>query len=336
MPDLSVPFERILAARDVLDGRIHRTPMLGSATAVSIITRATGVRLGDGRLHLKAEHLQKTGSFKVRGALARIAGLTDEERARGVITLSAGNAAQAFAWAGAQFGVGVTVVMPAAAVRSKVDACIAYGAEVILHGTNIGETADHLARVRDERGLVYVHPFNDADLIAGHGSAGIEIVEDVPDVDVVVVGIGGGGLIAGIAAAVKALKPGVRMIGVEPEGADAMTRALAAGEVVRLQPSTVADGLAAPFAGDRTLAMVQRYVHEVVRVPDAEILAGLRFLLERTKQVVEPAGVAALGALLFGRVPMRDGERVCVVLSGGNVEVGRLGELVAGAAALPG
>jgi len=242
-----------------------------------------------------------------------------------VITLSAGNAAQAYAWAGAQFGVKVTVTMPAGAVRSKVDACRVYGAEVILHGANIAETADHLAKVRDERGLVYVHPFEDADLIAGHGSAGLEIVEDLPGVDVVVVGIGGGGLISGIAAAVKALRPAARVIGVEPEGADSMFRALAAGEVIGLVPSTIADGLAAPFAGDRTLAMVQRHVDQVVRVPDTVILAGVRFLAERTKQVVEPAGAAALGALLFGRVPLRDGERVCAVLSGGNVEISRLG-----------
>ena len=336
MPDLIVPFERILAARGVLAGRIHRTPTLGSATAAAVVATSAGVRVGDGRVHLKAEHLQKTGSFKVRGALARIAGLSDEERARGVITLSAGNAAQAYAWAGAQFGVHVVVTMPAGAVRSKVDACLGYGAEVILHGAHVGETAEHMARVRDERGLVYVHPFNDADMIAGNGSAGLEIVEDLPDVDVVVVGVGGGGLISGVAAAVKALRPGVRVYGVEPEGADAVARALAAGEVVPLQPVTVADGLAAPFAGDRTLAMIQRHVDDVVLLPDAVILAGLRFLAERSKQVVEPAGAAALAALLFGRVPIRDGERVCAVLSGGNVEIGRLGDLVAGAAALPG
>jgi threonine dehydratase len=336
MPEKLVTIERILAAREVLAGRVHRTPLLGSVAAAAGLERATGVRVGDGRIHLKAEHLQKTGSFKVRGALARIAAMSDAERARGVVTVSAGNAAQAYAWAGAQAGVHVVVVMPAGAVRSKVDACVAYGAEVVLHGTHVGETFARMEELRAHRSLTFAHPFDDPDVIAGNGSAGLEIVEDLPDVDVVVVGIGGGGLIAGVAAAVRARRPGARTYGVEPEGSDAMARAVATGEIVRIQPVSVADGLGAPFAGEWTLPIVQREVEEVILVPDPVILAGLRFALERTKQVLEPAGAAALGALLFGRVPVRDGERVCVVLSGGNVEISRLGDLVAGAAPLPG
>lgn len=335
MPEELVTLERILAAREVLADRVHRTPLLGSASAAAALQRASGVRAGDGRIHLKSEHLQKTGSFKVRGALARIAAMSAAERARGVVTVSAGNAAQAYAWAGAQAGVRVVVVMPAGAVRSKVDACVAYGAEVVLHGAHVGETFARMEELRAERGLTFAHPFDDPDVIAGNGSAGLEIVEDLPDVDVVVVGIGGGGLIAGVATAVRARRPGARIYGVEPEGSDAMARAVATGAIVRIQPVSVADGLGAPFAGRWTLPIVQREVEEVILVPDPVILAGLRFALERLKQVLEPAGAAALGALLFGRVPVRDGERICVVLSGGNVEISRLGDLVAGAAPLP-
>ena len=335
MPDRLVTLADIRAARQQLSGRLHRTPMLSSATAAAVIRHETGVEIGDARVHLKAEHLQKTGSFKPRGALAVLASLTPEERSRGVITLSAGNAAQAYAWAGTAAGVRVTVVMPASANRAKVEACVAYGAEVVLHGAHVGEAFDRLEQLRAERGLVYVSPFDHPALIAGTGSVGLEILEDVPEVDVVVVGIGGGGLISGVATAVKESRPSVRVYGVEPVGANAMSLALAAGEVVRLQPSSVADGLGAPFAGEWTLATTQRYVDEVILVDDPTILGGLRFALERTKQVVEPAGAAALAALLYGRIPLRNGDRVAAILSGGNVDVTRLGDLIEGAAPLP-
>ena len=210
-------------------GIVHRTPLLSSATAATWTTAATGVRLGDDRLYLKAEHLQKTGSFKARGMTNRIVTLSPEAAARGAITLSAGNAGQAYAWAGRAAGVPVTVVMPAGAVRSKVDACLGYGARVVLHGAHVGETLAELERIRDAEGLAFVHPFDDPAVIAGHASAGFELVEDLPDVDVVVVGVGGGGLISGVAAAVKERRPGVRVYGVEPERSNAMTLALARG-----------------------------------------------------------------------------------------------------------
>ncbi|CAN5511136.1 hypothetical protein BH20CHL7_BH20CHL7_14490 [soil metagenome] len=310
--------------------------MLSSSTAAAWVRGASGARVADDRLYLKAEHLQKTGSFKARGMTNRIATLTTETRERGAITLSAGNAGQAYAWAGRAAGVPVTVVMPLAAVRSKVEACLAYGARVILHGEDVGETFAEMGRVRDAEGLTFVHPFDDPGVIAGNGTVGLELVDDVPDVDVVVVAVGGGGLISGVAAAVKARRPAARVVGVEPEGSDAMSRAWAAGEVVTIQPRSVADGLGAPFAGAWTLAMTRRHVDAIVRVDDATILAGLRFALERCKQVVEPAGAAALAAVLAGKIPIRDGERVAVVLSGGNVEMGRLGEFLAAAGPLPG
>jgi threonine dehydratase len=335
MPDHIVSLEAIVAAREVVAGHVHRTPMLSSATAARFLARSGGPEIADGRIYLKAEHLQVTGSFKPRGMTNKVASLTADERARGVVTLSAGNAAQAYAWAGRDAGVHATVVMPEKAVRSKVDACIGYGAEVVLHGAHVGETLQRVRELEAERGLVYCHPFDDPAVIAGHGSAGLEILDDLPEVDVVVVGVGGGGLISGIAAAVKERRPEARIYGVEPEGANAMSLALDAGEVVQIQPATVADGLAAPFAGAWTLAMVKRYLDGLVILDDPAILAGVRFAAERMKQVLEPAGAAALAAVLFGRIPIRAGEQVCVVGSGGNVEIGRLGQLLDMAAALP-
>ena len=335
MPDHIVTLDEILAAREVVAGHVHRTPMLSSATAARVLATAGGPDVAGGTIHVKAEHLQVTGSFKPRGMTNKVASLTAEERARGLVTLSAGNAAQAYAWAGREAGVHATVVMPAKAVRSKVDACLGYGAEVVLHGAHVGETLQRVRELEAERGLVYCHPFDDPAVIAGHGSAGLEILDDLPDVDVIVVGVGGGGLISGIAAAVKERRPATRVYGVEPEGANSMTLSLARGEVVTIQPATVADGLAAPFAGAWTLAMVQRYLDGLIVIDDATILAGVRFAAERMKQVLEPAGAAALAAVLFNLIPIRAGDRVCVVASGGNVEIARLGALLEMAAPLP-
>ncbi len=326
----------VRAARERIAGRVHRTPMLSSATAARMLRDAGGPRIADDRLYVKAEHLQRTGAFKARAALSRLTSLGDEERRPGVITLSAGNAAQAYAWAGRQEGVAVTVVMPAGAVRSKVDACRGYGAEVVLHGTHVGETFERLQELVAERGLRLVHPFDDPEVIAGNASAGVELIEDLPDVDVVVVPVGGGGLISGVALAVKELRPSTRVYGVEPVASNAMSLALERNEIVRIDPVSVADGLGAPFAGEWTLPMVRRYVDEIVLLDDPTSLSGLRFAVERMKQVLEPAGAAALAAVLNGRIPIRDGERVCVVGSGGTVEVSRLGELLAAAAPVPG
>lgn len=331
-----VGLEAIEAAAERLRGMVRRTPMLDSRTAARWTEIATAASLRDGTLLVKGEHLQTTGSFKARGMGNRIATLTDDARARGAITLSAGNAGQAYAWAGRAAGVPVTVVMPAAANPSKVDACLGYGARVVLHGAHVGETFTEMERIRDDEGLTFCHPFDDAEVVAGNGTVGLEICEDVPDVDVVVVGVGGGGLISGVAAAIKARRPQARVYGVEPALSDAMTQAVAAGSVVRIQPSSVADGLGAPFAGVLTLAMAQRHLDGIVLLDDRTILAGLRFALERMKQVLEPAGAAALAAVLAGAIPIRDGERVVVVASGGNVDMARLGTLLEQAGTLPG
>lgn len=329
-----VTLSQIAAARDIIAGRVHRTPLLSSAAAARHIEMHRGVRVGGGRVYLKAEHLQKTGSFKARGMTARVAMLTPEEREVGIITVSAGNAAQGYAFAGAALGVPVTVVMPAGANRSKAEAAAGYGARVVLEGDNFVETFAAVERITVEEGLVYCHPFDDPHVIAGHGTAGLELVEDLPDVDVVVVGIGGGGLMSGIAAAVKGLRPSARVYGVEPVGSNAMSRALVAGEPVSITPMSVADGLNAPFAGRLPLAMIAALVDDVILIEDAVILGGVRFAIERMKQVLEPAGAAALAATLSGAIPIRDGETVAVVLSGGNIDIARMGELLAGAAPL--
>lgn len=310
---------RFEEARARIAGSVHRTPLLGS--------RTLSERLG-APVYLKCENLQKTGAFKVRGALHRLLRLDDEERGRGVVTIPAGNHAQAVAWAAAAAGTHAVVVMPEHASAAKVAASRGYGAEVVLHGT-AREAFERAFRIAEERDLRFVHPFDDEEVVAGHGSCALEILEDLPDVGTVVVPIGGGGLISGIAAATATVRPGVAVWGVEPRGADAMHRSLEAGKAVHLEAvDTVADGLAAPMAGVLNHALVAAHVRGVALVSDEEILDAMRLLLERTKLLVEPAGAAGLAALLQGRIPFEREAPVTVLLSGGNVDVGRLGDLL--------
>lgn len=333
---LDLTYESIEEAAHRIRGLVIRTPILSSRAAASVVTERTGIVIGSGsggdgvpRLFLKAEHLQVTGSFKPRGATNRVLRLTDEERQRGLVTLSAGNHAQALALAGSRTGVPVTVVMPAGASCAKAEAAAGYGATVVLHGLHVGETFARMEELRATRDLVFVHPFDDPDIIAGQGTVGIEVVKDLPQVDVVVVGVGGGGLISGIARAMAHLRPSARVVGVEPATSDALSQGLAAGSPVTLQPISIADGLGAPFAGDWTIALARAYVDSVVRVPESTIANGVRFAMERMKQVLEPAGAAALGAVLTGQVPLNDRETVCVIASGGNVDLARLPEILA-------
>ncbi len=305
-------------ARARIAGTIHRTPLFTS--------RTLGERRGVA-IYLKAENFQKTGSFKARGAYNNIVQLTDDEKARGVITVSAGNHAAAVAWAAQAAGVRATVVMAESASPVKVAATRGYGAEVILHGPTSVEAFAEMFRLREERNLTFIHPFDADRTLAGTGTIGLEILEDVPDVDTVVVGIGGGGLIGGIATAIGEAKPSARVIGVEPTGADAMTRSLAAGAVVHLdRVDTIADGLAPPFVGELPLARVQRYVENVIVLTDDEIKEGMRFLIERCKLVAEPAGAAATAAVLLGKLSLRPGEKVAIIVSGGNVAPAQLKE----------
>jgi len=271
------------------------------------------------RVHLKAELFQRTGSFKPRGVLAKVESLTAEERKRGVVTWSAGNAAQAVAWAAAAAEVDCRVFMWRTASPLKVAATRGYGAAVELEAESAAEAYERLVAHVDRTGAVFVHPFDDPVLHAGHGSVGLEMLEDVPEVATLVVPIAGGGLISGVATAVKGLRPEARVIGVEPEGAATMSAALAAGEVVPITPKTVADGLAAPFVGEGTLAICRELVDEVVLVSDAQIEEAFRLLYSRAKLACEPAGAAATAALLAGKVPLEPDEDVIAVVSGGNV-----------------
>ena len=312
----------IRAAAARIAPHLHHTPLLGSHS----LSELTGYKLS-----FKCENLQKTGSFKPRGAVNRIATLDPDAANRGIITISAGNHAQGVAYAAARLGIKAVVVMPETAVASKVVATRSYGAECILHG-DVHSAFEKLQEVQQDRGLTLVHPFDDPMLIAGQGTVGLELLEkDGAPFDAVVVGVGGGGLIAGVATALSSLAPETRVFGVEPEGAATMTLALAAGSVVRLDDlNTIADGLAPPFVGELNLAVVEHLVESVVRVTDVEIRYAMALLLERMKLLVEPAGAAALAALMNGKIPVERGTRVAVILSGGNVDVQRLAELLPG------
>jgi threonine dehydratase len=286
----------------VIAGRLHRTPTLSCRT------------LGPD-VFLKAELFQKTGSFKPRGMLNKLASLTEEEKARGIVTWSAGNAAQGAAFAATQHGVACTVFMWASANPLKVAATRAYGAEVDLSASSPAEAHELLLAYVERTGRVFVHPFDDPVLQAGHGTLGLEIVEDVPAAATIVVPIGGGGLIAGVASAVDC-----RVVGVEPEGAPSLSAALEAGEPVRIEPRSIADGLNAPFTGAGTLAVCRARVDEVVLVSDDEIADGMRFLYTRAKLACEPAGAAAVGALLAGKIDVEPGSPLVAVVSGGNAD----------------
>jgi threonine dehydratase len=299
---VSVERDAIARAAEVIRGRLHRTPLLSSRT------------LGE-RTFLKAELFQKTGSFKPRGMLNRIAALSADEKARGIVTWSAGNAAQGAAFAAAAEGIPCTVFMWATANPLKVAATRGYGAEVDLSAQSPAEAHELLLAFVEETGRTFVHPFDDPVLQAGHGTLGLEVIEDLPEVAAIVVPVGGGGLIAGVASAVDC-----RVVGVEPERAPTLTDALAAGEPVHITPSSVADGLNAPFTGAGTLAVCRELVDEVVLVSEDEIAEGMRFLHTRAKLACEPAGAASVAALLAGKIEIEEGSSVVAVVSGGNAD----------------
>src|SRR5256885_5729907 len=315
---LSVALADIERARGIVAPVLHRTPLL-SSRSLSERIRAPA--------YLKAENLQRTGSFKPRGAVNAISKLSEAQRERGIVTMSAGNAAQAIAFAARTAGVPVTVAMPQTAPQSKVDGTRAYGAEIVF-APDMTRLIALVGELKDRSGAYFLHPYDDAAMITGHGSCALEVLDDLPEADLFVVGVGGGGLIAGIAVAVAARRPGARVIGVEPTGAAAMRRALDEGEPVRLERiDTIADGLAAPVAGTIPLDIVRRLVADVVVIDDDHIAEGMRFLAQRAKLVAEPAGAAATGALLAGKIPVRSGERVVSIVSWGNVDLARLAQI---------
>jgi threonine dehydratase len=309
----------VRAARQRLGNRLHHTPLMTSRS----LDERTGARLA-----LKCECFQKTGSFKPRGALHKTLTLPDEARRRGIVTVSAGNHAQAVAWASRSMGAPCVVVMPTSAPRSKLDAVRGYGAEVVLHDDR-ATLFDRLREVERERGLTFVHPFDDPVVLAGAGTLGLEIVEDLPEVDVVVVPIGGGGLMGGVTVAVKELRPATRVYGVELEAGPGMKPALEAGVPVPApRPAhTLADGMTPPFVGALPLEIAQQRLDGIVTVTERQIIEAMRWLMSRAKLVVEGSGAAATAALLAGRIPQVQGARVVAIVSGGNVDPERLDAL---------
>ena len=282
----------------------------------------------DAQVYLKTENLQITGSFKVRGAYYKISQLSDEEKARGVIACSAGNHAQGVALAAQKVGIPAVICLPDGAPISKVEATKSYGAQVVLVEGVYDDAYEKALSLRDEKGYTFIHPFDDELVIEGQGTIGLELMEQIPDMDAVIVPVGGGGLISGVAFAIKALNPEVKVYGVQAAGAPSMAESLRRKEIVHLSSvSTIADGIAVKTPGENTFALTSRYVDGVVTVTDDEIAAAILALMEQQKLVAEGAGASAVAAAMFNKVPVK-GKKVVCLLSGGNVDVNILSRVI--------
>jgi threonine dehydratase len=297
-------------ARDTIAGRLHRTPLLSSAT----LSRRSG-----GNVFLKAELLQRTGSFKPRGVLTRLASLSEDEKRRGVISISAGNHAQALAYASALEGIDALVVMWQSASPLKIAAARGYGATIDTEAPDIPSAFERLDLLIEETGRTLVHPYDDPIVMAGQGTVGLEIVEDLPDVEVVLVQVGGGGLVSGIATAVKGLRPEARVVAIEPEQSRALHESLLAGKPVTVEARSLADGLNGPYAGANCVAVCSALGVETALVSEDELKEGFRFMYTRAKLACEVAGAATAAALLAGKVLLERRQTCAAVVSGGNV-----------------
>lgn len=316
MPEL----EDIRRARERIRGEVAVTPCSPSRLFQDLVP---------GRLHFKFENRHRTGSFKERGALNRLLQLTPAERERGVIAASAGNHAQAVAFHAARLGIPSTIVMPETTPLVKVTNTRRHGGEVILHGQRFSEAIEESHRLREARDLVMIHAYDDPEIVAGQGTIALELLEQVPEIDVVVVPIGGGGIISGIAVGLKSLKPGVRVIGVEAEAAPSARLSRDAGRIVEVETShTLADGIAVKRLGEVTFPLVERYVDDIVVVGEEAIARAILLLLEREKSVVEGAGSVPLAALVSGKIPVADDENVVAVLCGGNIDVNIVSRII--------
>ncbi|MCI8404479.1 MAG: threonine ammonia-lyase [Clostridia bacterium] len=295
-----------------LEATIHRTKIESSKT----FSTMTG-----GDIYLKFENQQKTGSFKIRGASNKIAALVERGEIKAAVASSAGNHAQGVAYASHVHNIPATIVMPKSTPIAKVSATEGYGAKVVLHGDCYDDAYNKAVEIQEKEGATFLHPFDDFEVMAGQGTIGIEILEDLPTVDMVIVPAGGGGLLSGVAACIKQINPRVQIVGVQAEGADAICRSFNEKKmIVTDSATTIADGIAVKAPGEHTMEMINKYADAVVTVSDAEISEAILLLLERTKQVVEPAGATTLAAVLNGRVDVK-GKKVVCVLSGGNVDV---------------
>ena len=289
---------------------------------------STFSHISGGKIFLKCENRQKTGSFKIRGASNKIASLVEQGNRNPVVASSAGNHAQGVAYAASKFGIPATIVMPKSAPIAKVQATEGYGAQVILHGDCYDDAYAYAMELCEKENATFLHPYNDPDVIAGQGTLGLEILSDLPYVDMIVVPAGGGGLLAGVAAAVKLINPRVQVFGVQAEGADAIAQSFALKKrVVTTSASTIADGIAVKAPGDITVDLINRYADGVVTVSDSEIANAILMLIERCKQIVEPAGATPLAAVLSGKLDVKD-KRVVCVMSGGNIDVSFIHNLI--------
>ena len=315
----SVTIADIWEAHKLLKPRLHHTPLTASRT----LSEMTGADI-----YLKAENMQRSGSFKVRGASYKLSRLGEQECRRGVIAASAGNHAQGVAIAAAQYGLPCTIVMPETAPLAKVMATQGYGASVVLHGFTYDDAYAHCLQLQEESGAAFIHAFDDPDIIAGQGTLGLEMLSDLPDADALVVPIGGGGLMSGIAIAARALRPDITIIGVQAAGAPSFRSSLDAGEL-RTTPAitTIADGIAVKRPGELTFSIISRLVDDVVLVNDEAIIAAVLFLMERIKMLVEGAGAVGVAALLSGAVKLA-GKKVLVPLTGGNIDINVVGRFI--------
>ncbi|GIV98245.1 MAG: serine/threonine dehydratase [Herpetosiphonaceae bacterium] len=319
MTALPVTFDDIQRAARQLRSVANRTPVMTSRT----FDRLTGRQV-----FFKCESFQRGGAFKFRGAYNRLSQLSSEERLRGVVAYSSGNHAQGVALAASLLNIPATIVMPNDAPYVKLQATREYGAEVVLFDRQTGDREQLARSIAEERSLTIIPPFNDPQIIAGQGTLALELLEDVPDLDAIVVPVGGGGLISGCATAAKGLRPTIAIYGVEAEGADDVRRSLQQGHIVSIPPpSTIADGIRTPAPGSLTFAIIQRLVDDVLLVSDEEIIEALRFAVQRMKLVVEPTGAVAMAAVMCGRLPERV-QRIGVVISGGNIDPTLLGQLL--------
>jgi threonine dehydratase len=310
----------VQAALARIRDRIYLSPCARTET----LSRASGTLA-----HLKLENLQMTGAYKERGALNKLLLMSAADRERGLIAASAGNHAQAVAYHAGRLGVKATIVMPEATPIMKVANTRAHGARVVLHGANYDEAYAEARRLEHVEKLTFVHPFDDPEVIAGQGTIALEILEQEPDVDAVVVPVGGGGLVSGIAVALKALRPSARVVGVESEMLPCMLQAVEAGRPVTLEPAnTVADGIAVKRAGDLTFEHVKRYVDEIVTVSEEEIASAILYLLEREKTVVEGAGAVGVAAVMQRKIRGLEGKKIVVVVSGGNIDVNLVARVI--------
>lgn len=315
----------MITLKDIQDAKskmkdvVHETPLDYSKTFSDI---------SNNHVFLKLENLQKTGSFKVRGAYNKIMSLSKEEREKGVIAASAGNHAQGVAFASSMAGIKSTIVMPKGATLTKVEATKQYGAEVVLYGSNFDEALEHASNLQKENGSTFIHPFDDEKIMAGQGTIGIEIIEQLKDVDAVVVPIGGGGLISGIIVALKEINPKIKIYGVEAEACPSMKSSLEQKKPVKiLSNETIADGIAVKCPGQKTFEVITGHVDDIVTVNEVELSQTMLHLLERNKQLVEGSGAAALAAILYNKIPMT-GKKVVPIVSGGNVDINFVSRLI--------